>query len=63
MVRVLEDTRQMLTDRIFLSKAARIALPVALQGMLNTVVNLIDVYKRQIRKRVVFPAPDGAISP
>lgn len=42
MIQILVDTKQMLTDRIFLSKAARIALPVALQGMLNTVVNLID---------------------
>ena len=36
------DTRQMLSDRIFLSKAVRIALPVALQGMLNTIVNMVD---------------------
>ncbi|PNV59266.1 MATE family efflux transporter [Clostridium sp. chh4-2] len=32
----------MLGDRVFLRKAAMIALPVAMQGMLNTVVNLVD---------------------
>lgn len=31
-----------MTDRIFLSKAVRIALPVAMQGMLNTIVNMVD---------------------
>lgn len=39
---ILEDTKIMLTDRQFLSKAARIACPVALQGMLNTIVNMVD---------------------
>lgn len=39
---IIQDTKIMMTDRIFLSKAARIALPVALQGMLNTIVNMID---------------------
>lgn len=39
---ILADTRYMIGDRVFLSKAFRIALPVALQGMLNTVVNLVD---------------------
>lgn len=34
--------RTMAEDRIFLGKAVRIALPVAMQGMLNTVVNLVD---------------------
>lgn len=36
------DTRDMLHDRIFLGKALRIACPVAMQGMLNTIVNLVD---------------------
>ena len=39
---IAADTRYMLRDRIFLSKAFRIALPVAMQGMLNTLVNLAD---------------------
>ena len=42
MARVIGDTRDMLQDRIFLKKAVMIALPVALQGMLNTIVNLVD---------------------
>ncbi|MBS6376121.1 MAG: MATE family efflux transporter [Clostridium sp.] len=32
----------MARDGIFLKKAVRIALPVAMQGMLNTIVNLVD---------------------
>lgn len=32
----------MMNDRLFLSKAVRIALPVAMQGMLNTIVNMVD---------------------
>ncbi len=39
---VLNDTKEMLHDEIFLRKAVRIALPVAMQGMLNTIVNLVD---------------------
>ena len=39
---ILQDTKIMMTDRIFLSKAVRIALPVAMQGMLNTIVNMVD---------------------
>lgn len=35
-------TKEMLDDRTFLTKAVRIAFPVAVQGMLNTVVNLVD---------------------
>ena len=35
----LTGTKKMLGDRIFLQKAVRIALPVAMQGMLNTIVN------------------------
>lgn len=42
MRQLLADTKTMFQDRIFLSKAVRIALPVAMQGMLNTVVNLVD---------------------
>ncbi len=41
-IRLLMDTRDMLRDRIFLGKALKIACPVAMQGMLNTVVNLVD---------------------
>lgn len=39
---LLQTTKEMLGDRIFLGKAVRMALPVAMQGMLNTVVNLVD---------------------
>ena len=42
MYKLLEDTKIMMNDRIFLSKTVRIALPVAMQGMLNTVVIMID---------------------
>lgn len=42
MLQVLKDTKGMLQDRTFLRKAVMIAFPVALQGMLNTVVNLVD---------------------
>ena len=42
MIKVMADTKDMLRDRIFLKKAVLIALPVALQGMLNTIVNLVD---------------------
>lgn len=42
MIKMIEDTRLMMTDRTFLSKAVRIAFPVALQGMLNTIVNMVD---------------------
>lgn len=42
MTGAIRDTRAMLCDRPFLAQAVRIALPVAMQGMLNTVVNLID---------------------
>ncbi len=42
MKQILTDTRIMMNDRIFLSKAVRIALPVAMQGMLNTIVNMVD---------------------
>ncbi|MCI9282984.1 MAG: MATE family efflux transporter [Lachnospiraceae bacterium] len=42
MIKGITDTKDMLRDRIFLRKAVMIALPVALQGMLNTIVNLVD---------------------
>ena len=42
MIRILRDTQEMLRDRGFLKKTVMIALPVAMQGMLNTVVNLVD---------------------
>ncbi len=42
MANVIQDTKDMLRDRIFLQKALLIAFPVALQGMLNTIVNLVD---------------------
>ncbi len=42
MRQLLADTKFMLQDKAFLGKAVRIALPVAMQGMLNTIVNLVD---------------------
>ena len=42
MVQLLESTKEMFRDSRFLRKALMIACPVALQGMLNTVVNLVD---------------------
>ena len=42
MIKILEDTKVMAADSQFLKKAARIACPVALQGMLNTIVNMVD---------------------
>lgn len=42
MLQILNDTKEMFCDRIFLRKAVRIAFPVAMQGMLNTIVNLVD---------------------
>lgn len=42
MYKLLEDTKIMMNDRVFLSKTVKIAFPVAMQGMLNTVVNMID---------------------
>lgn len=42
MNRITARTKEMLGDKIFLEKAVRIACPVALQGMLNTVINLVD---------------------
>lgn len=40
MRQLITCTKEMLRDRRFLKKALMIACPVALQGMLNTVVNL-----------------------
>ena len=42
MIQTLTDTKMMFRDRTFLKKALNIAFPVAMQGMLNTVVNLVD---------------------
>lgn len=42
MTQLLKDTGEMLRDHTFLKKAITIALPVAMQGMLNTIVNLVD---------------------
>lgn len=42
MKKLVADTRTMIQDRIFLSKTVKIAVPAALQGVFNTVVNLVD---------------------
>lgn len=42
MTGLIKNTKEMLCDSRFLRKALMIACPVALQGMLNTVVNLVD---------------------
>lgn len=42
MIRIIEDYKDMFRDSNFLKKAVRIAMPVAMQGMLNTIVNLVD---------------------
>lgn len=42
MSRFLSPVKDVLRDKVFLEKAVRIALPVALQGMLNTIVNMVD---------------------
>lgn len=39
---LINDVKDMFTDRTFLGKAVRIALPVAVQGMLNTITNMVD---------------------
>lgn len=41
-MKLLQDTKDMFRDRTFLGKAMKIACPVAMQGMLNTIVNLAD---------------------
>ncbi|MCC8027414.1 MAG: MATE family efflux transporter [Clostridium sp.] len=42
MTQLIESTKEMFRDSRFLRKALIIACPVALQGMLNTLVNLVD---------------------
>lgn len=42
MTAIVNDTKEMFRDRNFLKKALKIACPVAMQGMLNTIVNLAD---------------------
>lgn len=42
MKNLMAETRAMVKDRIFLEKTVRIAVPAALQGVLNTVINLVD---------------------
>lgn len=42
MIQLLRNTKEMFRDTQFLKKTVMIALPVAMQGMLNTVVNLVD---------------------
>ena len=46
MRQLITCTKEMLRDRRFLKKALMIACPVALQGMLNTVVNMVDTLMR-----------------
>ena len=41
-MQLIQDTKDMFHDKVFLGKAFKIACPVAMQGMLNTVVNLAD---------------------
>lgn len=42
MFTIAKDLKGIFADRIFLKKAIMIAVPVALQGMLNTIVNMVD---------------------
>ena len=42
MKQIVSNTKDMFRDITFLKKVTTIALPVAMQGMLNTVVNLVD---------------------
>lgn len=42
MIQAIQSTKEMFYDHVFLKKAVTIAFPVALQGMLNTIVNLVD---------------------
>lgn len=42
MKQLTADVKAMFEDKTFLKKAVMIACPVALQGMLNTIVNLVD---------------------
>ena len=42
MSRLTDDVKDVFRDRTFLGKAVKIALPVAIQGMLNTITNMVD---------------------
>lgn len=42
MLKIIENVRSPFRDRTFLSKASMIALPVAMQQLLNSLVNMID---------------------
>ena len=42
MIQIINDTKEMYCYSSFMKKTVMIALPVAMQGMLNTVVNLVD---------------------
>ena len=48
MTQLIESTKEMFRDSRFLRKALIIACPVALQGMLNPLVNLVDTLIRKI---------------
>ena len=48
MRQLITCTKEMLRDRRFLKKALMIACPVALQGMLNTVVNMVCSDDRRV---------------
>lgn len=39
---MIRTIKEMAEDKVFLNKAVRIALPVAMQGMLNNIVNMVD---------------------
>ena len=51
---LFNKTREMLQDGPFLKKALMIACPVALQGMLNTIVNMVDDCSCRPRKQGIF---------
>lgn len=39
---LVNDVKDVFRDRTFIGKAVKIALPVAVQGMLNTITNMVD---------------------
>lgn len=39
---IIKDVKALFTDKLFMKKAVMIAFPVAVQGMLNTIVNMVD---------------------
>ena len=41
-MKLANDIRDMIHDTYFLKKTVLLAVPVAMQGLLNTVVNLVD---------------------